>query len=347
MSATRRRRSTSQSEETPLATGWATFNDDYKENMGRDRTSEFQSALKSLQNRAQVPRMHPNVGNFQNKAINHNVQQYAEFMQTAKIIGRNISGTYGKLEELALCAKTKSLFDDKSPRINELTNIIKDDINMLNKDIAKLQNIAKSQRTHGKHLQSHSSGVVVGLQSKLASISSDFKQVLQVRTENLKEQKHRQDQFSQGPVTSSLPPSAFTRYHQGSVLFAEDNYQSQSGGDVAIDLGDPMLRQRNIQSQLQLADETDVVLERANAMQSIESTIVELGSIFQQLATMVKEQDEIVNRIGTNVDEAEMNVEAAHTELLRYFRSVASNRWLMIKVFGMLLFFFVIFIFLS
>ena len=35
-------------------------------------------------------------------------------------------------------------------------------------------------------------------------------------------------------------------------------------------------------------------------MQNIESTIVELGSIFQQLAHMVKEQEEIVGRYGTD-----------------------------------------------
>lgn len=79
-------------------------------------------------------------------------------------------------------------------------------------------------------------------------------------------------------------------------------------------------------------------------MQSIESTIVELGGIFQQLATMVKEQEEVVQRIDSNVEDAEMNVEAAHTELLKYFRSVTSNRWLMIKVFALLIFFFVIFV---
>lgn len=79
-------------------------------------------------------------------------------------------------------------------------------------------------------------------------------------------------------------------------------------------------------------------------MQSIESTIVELGGIFQQLAMMVKEQEEVVQRIDSNVEDAEMNVEAAHTELLKYFRSVTSNRWLMIKVFALLIFFFVIFV---
>lgn len=35
---------------------------------------------------------------------------------------------------------------------------------------------------------------------------------------------------------------------------------------------------------------------RAETMQNIESTIVELGGIFQQLAHMIKDQEEIVER---------------------------------------------------
>ena len=41
------------------------------------------------------------------------------------------------------------------------------------------------------------------------------------------------------------------------------------------------------------------IQSRADTMQNIESTIVELGSIFQQLAHMVKEQEEIVGRYDT------------------------------------------------
>ena len=38
------------------------------------------------------------------------------------------------------------------------------------------------------------------------------------------------------------------------------------------------------------------IQSRADTMQNIESTIVELGSIFQQLAHMVKEQEETIQR---------------------------------------------------
>lgn len=83
---------------------------------------------------------------------------------------------------------------------------------------------------------------------------------------------------------------------------------------------------------------------RAETMQNIESTIVELGGIYQQLAHMVKEQEEMVGRIDANIEDANMNVEAAHGEILKYFQSVTSNRWLMIKVFGVLIFFFIFFV---
>ena len=41
------------------------------------------------------------------------------------------------------------------------------------------------------------------------------------------------------------------------------------------------------------------IQERADAMQNIEQTIVELGGIFKQLAVMVKEQEEQVMRYET------------------------------------------------
>ncbi len=49
-------------------------------------------------------------------------------------------------------------------------------------------------------------------------------------------------------------------------------------------------------------------------------------------------------RIDANVEDTQLNVEAAHGEILKYFQSVTSNRWLMIKIFGVLIVFFIIFV---
>lgn len=49
-------------------------------------------------------------------------------------------------------------------------------------------------------------------------------------------------------------------------------------------------------------------------------------------------------RIDENVLDAELNVEGAHMELLKYFQSVSTNRWLMIKIFVVLIVFFALFV---
>uniref|UniRef100_A0A1S4GZ62 Uncharacterized protein n=2 Tax=Anopheles gambiae TaxID=7165 RepID=A0A1S4GZ62_ANOGA len=317
----------------------------------RDRSGEFASAIRSLQGR-NIQR----AVNLKDPRKAKHMQSYAEFMMIAKHIGKNIASTYTKLEKLTLLAKKKTLFDDRPAEIQELTYIIKGDLNSLNQQIARLQEVSKSQRrstSNGKHLLSHSSNMVVALQAKLANMSSDFKQVLEVRTENLKQQKTRRDQFSQGPMAGGLPPSTMRGSTQGSLLLQEQQDQ------VCIDMGGagtsggssseraPLLQQQQQQQQQQLVlyDESDsYVQERAETMQNIESTIVELGGIFQQLAHMVKEQEEMVERIDSNLQDVELNVEAAHGEILKYFQSVTKNRWLMIKIFGVLILFFIFFV---
>ncbi|KAK4020768.1 Syntaxin-5 [Daphnia magna] len=319
----------------------------------RDRTAEFLSAVRSFQNRPAngvVGRPnHPQLS--RNNDQQH--QQYSEFMKVAKVISKDLSNTYAKLEKLTLLAKKRTLFDDRPQEIQELTYIIREDITNLNKQIAHLQGFMKKHQSQQQNTKAHSANVVVALQSKLANMSSEFKQVLEVRTENLKAQRTRREQFSgTAPVVSDLPAAALTggpfgssqNGSKGSVLL-RDAYQAHGGEAVAIDMGAADHRTTRTQVQQQVfADETESYLQsRSDAVQSIESTIVELGGIFQQLALMVREQEEMVQRIDSNVDDAQLNVEAAHDELLRYFRSVSSNRWLMLKVFGVVLVFILIF----
>lgn len=301
----------------------------------RDRTNEFVTVVKSLQSRQ--------VGNgVVPSGRNNALQIRSEFMLIARKIGHDISSTFAKLEKLTILAKRKSLFDDKPEEIQQLTYIIKQDISLLNEQIAKLQELGKAQRhQNGRHKQSHSNSVVVALQSKLASMSNDFKSVLEVRTENLKHQKSRREQFAHNPVSNSMPPSALGG-HSGSILIQDEVNSMNGTSEVAINM--PTDR-KHYQQQLQLIDEQDSYIQsRADTMQNIEQTIVELGGIFQQLAHMVKEQEEMVQRIDANVEDTQLNVEAAHSEILKYFQSVTSNRWLMIKIFGVLIVFFIIFV---
>ncbi|GFT41033.1 syntaxin-5 [Nephila pilipes] len=297
----------------------------------RDRTIEFRSVIKNKEGRLKEKYMPVR------KRGNKGLEGWTHFMQTANQIGKDISNTYAKLEKLTVLAKRRSLFADKPVEIQELTYIIKEDINSLNKQIAALQESKNRSNNHGKHMLHHSNSVVVSLQCKLANMSSNFREVLEVRTENLKHEKSRRDKFTEANVSGTLP-SAITG-KTGSVLLSDESVNANQRGDFTINM-DTQYHQ-----QLQLIDEQDSYIQnRADTMQNIEATIVELGTIFQQLAHMVKEQEEIVQRIDSNVEESHLNIEAAHSEILKYFQSVTSNRWLMIKIFAVLIVFFIIFV---
>jgi len=54
---------------------------------------------------------------------------------------------------------------------------------------------------------------------------------------------------------------------------------------------------------------------------------------------MVAEQRETVQRIDADTIDIASNVSGAQRELLKYYASISSNRWLMLKVFGVLIVF--------
>lgn len=87
--------------------------------------------------------------------------------------------------------------------------------------------------------------------------------------------------------------------------------------------------------------------QRGQAVSAIESTIQELGGIFAQLATMVAEQRDVIQRIDADTEDISFHVQGAQRELLKYYRRVTSNRMFMVKVFGILILFFFIWVVVS
>ena len=311
-------------------------------NSGRDRTSEFTATVKSLRGRNLMAL--PNGQNHTNKSRNEFLAQHSrQFMNIAASIGRDIASTYSKLEKLTLLAKKRTLFDDRPHEIQELIGFIKQDTTALNKQIDLLNRISEAQQQtiRSKHQSTHSTTVVAALQRRMASMTSDFEQILEVRSKNLRESKSRREQFSQGAVTHSMP--YMDGYPAGSVLATaamdDDEAAAQSNGQVAISM-----EQSSTMMQMQREGDMSYLQSRADAMQNIESTIFKLGGIFNQLASMIKGQEEIMDRIDSNVENAAETVKAGHLEILKYFQSVTSNRWLMVKIFGILIFFFIFFV---
>lgn len=105
------------------------------------------------------------------------------------------------------------------------------------------------------------------------------------------------------------------------------------------------MEQESGQDQMmQLIPDQDYLRERADAMEQVESNIVELGSIFNQLAVLVHESEEMVQRVEDNVDDANAHINLGLNTLTDTLRNLQTNRALALKVSSVLVLFIIFFI---
>lgn len=154
-----------------------------------------------------------------------------------------------------------------------MTFIIKQDLSALNEEIRSLQ--ALSKRLHPKPDQEgeNNKNILLLLQGKLGDVSANFKDVLEIRTKNIQASRSRTEAF-----VSSVGQHAHASLQQSaSPLYGTPNRGTPSPAADLISLN-PMGDQ---QLQLQMMEEgqNTYIQQRGQAIEAIESTINELGSM--------------------------------------------------------------------
>lgn len=328
----------------------------------QDRTDEFRSILaqaqrKQAQSKTGLQRQSLLTAQQKAEANGTSAQRkHSEFQRSARDVARGISGTMAKLERLAQLARRKTLFDDRPVEIDELTFVIKQDMAQLSRQIQDLQALTSKQHPKAKpgadQEGEHNHQVVVMLKDKLQNVGGSFKDVLEVRTKNMQASRSRTEQFlstaashsqtSLDPSRTDSPLYQTPQRGRSPGGFRNTNAAQQDllsldpSGSSALTRGGPQS-----DAQLMLMEEAQApnqyIQQRGHAIESIESTISELGSIFGQLAQMVSEQGEQIQRIDANTEDVVDNVEGAQRELMKYWNRVQGNRWLVAKMFGVLM----------
>jgi len=313
----------------------------------RDRTSEFSNLIHSLKQRK---------GNATSSAIvpkgknNTRIQEKTQFSLIATQIGKDIGETAEKLDRLTKLAKKKSLYDDPTYEIQELTTIINEDIKKINDQIFMLQQRSsqllsntvktngsdgatstsnkKSHKLHTKQGQVHANTVLENLKSKLKNTTQQFSTVLEVRTETLKHQQKERELFTGTTLV----------FNSSTALTNKPNPSENS--DVLVNI--PSNGVLGQQQHMMAVDR--YLTDRNEAVRNIETMIGQLQGVFQNLAYLVQEQGEVIERIDSNVNTSVVHIDSAQNELLKYLASVSSNRWLILKIFLVLVLFVVIFV---
>eukprot|EP00474_Spongospora_subterranea_P009163 CRZ09621.1 hypothetical protein [Spongospora subterranea] len=297
-----------------------------------DRTSEFFSTADSF-------RRQGTGSQFAESIVAPMPITAVNFNKAAMELSQMISNTKTKLENLEKIAQARTLFNDPSEQIAQLTTIIKADINSISQEVDILAKYGAEHQTGLKQVDGHTNGVVKDLKTKVADQTKMFQSILKIRSANMRTQDTRRGQYS---AVSSASPAQFGMRQRPVAVSYQEMASSQSSSYQTP----AQMNQEQTQSLLHAPQRgADIYLEsRATAITEIDSTIQELGEMYQRLATIVSMQGEQISRIDDNVVLTLGNVEGAHEQLVMYWDRMRSNRSLIIKVFLALIVFAVLFL---
>ncbi|KAF4315747.1 hypothetical protein BBO99_00009124 [Phytophthora kernoviae] len=294
------------------------------------------------------------------KSIHTPIQENAQFNAAASDISKEVYQASKRLQQLTQLVRQNNMFNDPTEAINELAALVKKDITDINMQLDNLQEYINSKRQSAPSRQAakHSDAIVSLMKSNLMVTTRGFKDILEVRQENMKLQQSRRARYGKTASSALGKPLAFkapqpprsNNSHTGSL--PEVNLSStlpRPGFSAEESLGNgnseiqPLITTMT-QEQI-VAEQQNYTESRAEAVSQIESHIVDIGQLFGRLSTLIHEQGDLVRRIDDNVDDSLVNVGSGEQELLKYFSSLSNNRMLALKVSAILLVFLIFFMF--
>ena len=210
------------------------------------------------------------------------------------------------------------MFNDPTDAINELAALVKNDITAINTQLDNLQEYINSQREAAPSRQAatHSDAIVSLMKADLMATTRGFKDILEVRQENMKLQQSRRARYGKTASSALGKPLAFqaslpvrNNWSQRSGRLQDVNVSSTlprpgsqratEGGSTTDSVEIQPLITTMTQEQL-VAEQQNYTESRAEAVSLIESHIVDIGQLFGRLSTLIHEQGDLVRRCGTS-----------------------------------------------
>ncbi|ORX86974.1 t-SNARE [Anaeromyces robustus] len=174
-----------------------------------DRTQEFHATVESMLSRRPFNETFGLLNRGKDKT---------QFYKIAMGIGKENENVNVKLKKLSELVQQNTLLDDKLPEITQMIQIIKVDISKMSTEINAFQNAFKDKKipyVMNRHSLENANNIISSLQTKLLNTSNDFKDTLELRTQIMREQKARKDQYSSSgaALTNSNPSSVASSPH--------------------------------------------------------------------------------------------------------------------------------------
>lgn len=167
--------------------------------------------------------------------------------------------------------------------------------------------INSKRATYGsRQAANHSDAIVSLMKSNLMATTRGFKDILEVRQENMKLQQSRRARYGKTASTALGKPLAFKVPAQPSSQKGSSYSNLQAplsnglprpNGVVGDDSSSEIQPLISTMTQEQVvAEQQNYTEARAEAVTQIESHIVDIGQLFGRLSTLIHEQGDLVRR---------------------------------------------------
>lgn len=167
---------------------------------------------------------------------------------------------------------------------------------------------------NSKQVATHSDTIVSLMKSNLMATTRGFKDILEVRQENMKLQQDRRARYGKTASSALGKPLAFQAPRNNNN---NNNISSTNRQAPDVNLSSSLPRPNGIQSDdggseftplISMMTQEQVVAEqqnytesRAEAVTQIESHIVDIGQLFGRLSTLIHEQGDLVRRYASDM----------------------------------------------
>ncbi|KAJ6230507.1 syntaxin-5 [Anaeramoeba flamelloides] len=301
-----------------------------------NRTSEFFRIAQNIQeNRSNLQTQEPVE---KTKILNKN---YDKFFQQASVIENYLQKSRNYLQELSRLSQESNLLQNHTSQIHFLSKEIKANIQTISQNLINLKKLCTKTSIESNQSFKHRILVFESLKNELTKLTKSFQVALEKETEILEKQEQRKSQFMS-------PNRSFMNFANPQNTLSYSTDQSQTPFEVEIIDPDENNYQNqnwnNHQNQRSTFRNRSYNEARVNVVEEIESTISEIGTVFEKMSSIVESHDHHINWIDQNMDETLYNINQGENELRKYFKSITSNRGLIIKIFAILIIFIIIFV---
>jgi hypothetical protein len=258
----------------------------------QDRTYEFHSLIGLTKDRMM------NTFEYKKAQSNQNDEpiELSPFIKHLGILTNRMNHTEKSIVSLHKLVSIHTPFDDHLRAILTLALHVKHAIQEHHVSIRDMKAIATKKNQDHSH--KHQDLVISGIQSKLLYFTQWFQNILKRRAKQVKKQSGRRNMYQ------SIPILNHNDQKQETVIQIDQLYDSHH----------------------------DYTRLRSIEVNEISRDIVELSSMFNHLAIMVKQQGELTRRIDDNMQDAHENTKRGHQELLKYFKRMSSSTVLILKI---------------